>query len=73
MWTWNEFFWPLLIITERKKAVVTLGLSYLSNQFFKEYHLVTAAAILSLLPLFLLFGILRQMMVKALTSTGLKF
>ena len=42
MWTWNEFFWPLLIITERKKAVVTLGLSFLSNQFFKEYHLVTA-------------------------------
>jgi len=34
--------------------------------------LITAAAILSLLPLFLLFAILRQWMVEALTGTGLK-
>jgi multiple sugar transport system permease protein len=72
MWTWNEFFWPLLIILTPKKAVVTLGLSYLTNMYFREYHLITAAAILSLLPLFLLFAILRQWMVEALTGSGLK-
>jgi len=72
MWTWNEFFWPLLIIMTPKKAVVTLGLSYLTNMYFREYHLITAAAILSLLPLFLLFAILRQWMVEALAGTGLK-
>ena len=72
MWTWNEFFWPLLIIMTPKKAVVTLGISYLTNMYFREYHLITAAAILSLLPLFLLFAILRQWMVEALTGTGLK-
>jgi ABC-type glycerol-3-phosphate transport system permease component len=37
MWTWNEFFWPLLIIMTPKKAVVTLGLSYLTNMYFREY------------------------------------
>jgi multiple sugar transport system permease protein len=72
MWTWNEFFWPLLIIMTPTKAVVTLGLSYLTNMYFREYHLITAAAILSLLPLFLLFAILRQWMVEALTGSGLK-
>jgi multiple sugar transport system permease protein len=72
MWTWNEFFWPLLIIMTPKKAVVTLGLSYLTNMYFREYHLITAAAILSLLPLFLLFAILRQWMVEAMAGSGLK-
>ena len=72
MWTWNEFFWPLLIIMTPTKAVVTLGLSYLTNMYFREYHLIAAAAILSLLPLFVLFAILRQWMVKALTGSGLK-
>ena len=72
MWTWNEFFWPLLIITTPTKAVVTLGLSYLTNMYFREYHLITAAAILSLLPLFVLFGILRKWMIQALTGSGLK-
>ncbi len=72
MWTWNEFFWPLLIIMTPTKAVVTLGLSYLTNMYFREYHLITAAAIISLLPLFILFAVLRQWMVRALTGTGLK-
>jgi len=51
---------------------VTLGLSYLTNMYFREYHLITAAAILSLLPLFVLFGILRKWMIQALTGSGLK-
>ena len=72
MWTWNEFFWPLLIIITPTKAVITLGLSYLTNMYFREYHLITAAAIISLLPLFILFAVLRQWMVQALTGTGLK-
>jgi ABC-type glycerol-3-phosphate transport system permease component len=72
IWTWNEFFWPLLIIMTPTKAVITLGLSYLTNMYFREYHLISAAAILSLLPLFLLFIILRQWMVEALAGTGLK-
>ena len=72
MWTWNEFFWPLLVITTPAKAVVTLGISYFTNFHFKEYHLIMAAATLSMLPLFLLFAILRRWMIEALTGTGLK-
>lgn len=72
LWTWNEFFWPLLVITTPRKAVVTLGISYFTNIHFKEYHLIMAAATLSMLPLFLLFGLLRRWMIDALTGTGLK-
>jgi len=72
MWTWNEFFWPLLMITTPQKATVTLGLSYFTNVHFKEYQLIMSAATLSMLPLFLLFAVLRKWMIKALTGTGLK-
>jgi multiple sugar transport system permease protein len=72
MWTWNEFFWPLLVITSHSKATVTLGLSYFTNMHFREYRLIMAAATLSMLPLFLLFAILRRWMIQALTGSGLK-
>ena len=72
MWTWNEFFWPLLVITTNTKAPITLGLSYLSNMYFKEYNLISAAALLSLLPLFLIFVIFRKWMISALAGSGLK-
>jgi multiple sugar transport system permease protein len=72
MWTWNEFFWPLLVITTPSRATVTLGISYFSNVHFKEYHLIMPAAVLSMLPLFLLFAVLRKWMVEALSGIGLK-
>jgi ABC-type glycerol-3-phosphate transport system permease component len=72
MWTWNEFFWPLLVINSPEKATVTLGLSYLSNMYFKEYHLVAAAATMSLLPLVFIFLFLRKWMVRALMGAGIK-
>lgn len=72
LWTWNEFFWPLLVITTSRKAVVTLGISYFTNFHFKEYHLIMAAATMSILPLFFLFALLRKWMIEALTGTGLK-
>lgn len=70
-WTWNEFFWPLLVIISPRNAVVTLGLSQLTNMYFIEYHLITAAAMLSLLPVFVLFALFRKWMREALTG-GLK-
>jgi ABC-type glycerol-3-phosphate transport system permease component len=72
MWTWNEFFWPLLMITSHSKATVTLGLSYFTNMHFREYRLIMSAATLSMLPLFLLFALLRRWMIQALTGSGLK-
>jgi len=72
MWTWNEFFWPLLVVTSHSKATVTLGLSYFTNMHFREYRLIMSAATLSMLPLFLLFAVLRKWMIEALTGTGLK-
>lgn len=72
MWTWNEFFWPLLVIITPSKGVVTLGLASLSNMYFRQYWLITAAAMLSVLPLFIMFVFLRKWMVMALTEAGLK-
>lgn len=72
MWTWNEFFWPLLVITTPSKGVVTLGLASLSNMYFRKYWLITAAAVISILPLFVMFVFLRKWMVAALTEAGLK-
>ena len=70
-WTWNEFFWPLLVVISPRNMVVTLGLSQLTNMYFIEYHLITAAAMLSLLPVFMVFVLFRKWMTQALAG-GLK-
>src|SRR4029079_17413557 len=44
MWTWNELFWPLVVINSPTMKVVTMGLVSFTNIYFIEYHLVSAAA-----------------------------
>src|SRR5882724_8606362 len=46
MWTWNEFFWPLVVVNSPAMKTVTLGLIGFTNMYFIEYNLVTAAAVL---------------------------
>ncbi|RMF88581.1 MAG: carbohydrate ABC transporter permease [Nitrospinota bacterium] len=72
LWTWNEFFWPLVVTNSPSKNVVTLGLSTFTNMYFREYELLTAAAVLSILPILLLFICLQKWVVQAMVMSGLK-
>src|SRR5437762_2284339 len=55
MWTWNELFWPLVVVNSPTMKVVTLGLVSFTNMYFIEYNLVTAAAVVSVLPILAVF------------------
>lgn len=72
LWTWNEFFWPLVITSTDSMKVVTMGLSEFTNMYFIEYHLATAASIISIIPVVVVFLLLQQWVVKAITLSGLK-
>ena len=72
MWTWNEFFWPLVVVNSPAMKTVTLGLIGFTNMYFIEYNLVTAAAVLSVLPILIIFLVLQKWVVQAAVMTGLK-
>ena len=72
MWNWNEFFWPLVVINSAKMKVVTMGLMSFSNMYFIEYNLLTAAAVISILPILLIFLTLQRWVVQAVVMSGLK-
>lgn len=72
MWTWNELFWPLVVINSPNMKVVTLGLVSFTNMYFIEYNLVTAAAVLSVLPILTIFLVCQRWVVRAVVMSGLK-
>lgn len=72
MWTWNEFFWPLVATNSDKMKVITLGLSSFNNQYFVEYNLATAATVVSILPILILYLAFQKWMVKAVVMSGIK-
>ncbi|HSC71975.1 MAG TPA: carbohydrate ABC transporter permease [Candidatus Methylomirabilis sp.] len=72
MWNWNEFFWPLVVINSASMKVVTMGLMSFTNMYFIEYNLLTAAAVISILPILLIFLTLQRWVVQAVVMSGLK-
>jgi multiple sugar transport system permease protein len=72
MWTWNELFWPLIVVNSPTMKVVTLGLVSFTNMYFIEYNLVTAAAVLSILPILVVFLVCQRWVVRAVVMSGLK-
>src|SRR5499433_2511004 len=72
MWSWNEFFWPMVVTTSRQMKVVTLGLMSFTNMYYIEYNLLTAAAVLSILPILVIFIVLQRWVVQAVVMSGLK-
>jgi len=72
MWTWNELFWPLVVVNSPTMKVVTLGLVSFTNMYFIEYNLVTAAAVLSILPILTVFLACQRWVVRGVVMSGLK-
>jgi len=72
MWNWNEFFWPLVVINSPTMRVVTMGLMSFTNMYFIEYNLLTAAAVISICPILLIFLFLQRWVVQAVVMSGLK-
>ncbi|PYN23419.1 MAG: sugar ABC transporter permease [Candidatus Rokuibacteriota bacterium] len=72
MWTWNELFWPLVVVNSPTMKVVTLGLVSFTNMYFIEYNLVTAAAVVSVLPILAVFLACQKWIVRGVVMSGLK-
>jgi ABC-type glycerol-3-phosphate transport system permease component len=71
-WSWNEFFWPMVVTSSADMKVVTMGLMSFTNMYFIEYNLLTAAAVISILPILLIFVTLQRWVVQAVVMSGLK-
>ena len=72
LWSWNEFFWPMVVINSPQMKVVTMGLMSFTNMYYIEYNLLTAAAVISILPILLIFVTLQRWVVQAVVMSGLK-
>jgi ABC-type glycerol-3-phosphate transport system permease component len=72
IWNWNDFFWPMLIVTEEPMKTITLGLSKFSNDLFKEYGQLTSAVLLSIIPLLIVFIFCHRNIKAGLMNTGVK-
>lgn len=74
MGTWNQFFWPLIMINTISNKTLPLGLVMFQTRIAAEtpWHLIMAASCATVLPIIILFIIGQKYYVKGIVTSGLK-
>ena len=72
MWRWNDFAWPLVALTDQDMFTLPLGLNLLRGEVNPDWGNVMALALLSLLPMLVIFLAFQRYLVQGIASTGLK-
>jgi len=72
MGTWNDFMRPLIYLSDMDKMTLPVGLALLSNHQDIRIPLIMAGAVLSLLPILVLYIFGQKYFVQGIALTGMK-
>ena len=72
MGTWNDYLWPLIVLTSPEKRTIPLLLVWFQTQHTSNQGLVLAASILVLLPIFFVYIFLQRWIVDQATQSAFK-
>ena len=70
--SWNDFLWPLVIVTKPEMKTLTLALAALKGSYSTNYGLVMAGSTLAFLPPFILYVLLQKEFVEGIALSGIK-
>ena len=72
MFQWVNFLWPLVITTTDDMKTLTVGVASLQGQFVTNWGVISAAAVMTMLPVIIIFLIFQRWFVQASMAGALK-
>jgi ABC-type glycerol-3-phosphate transport system permease component len=70
--TWNQYFFPLIMMTAPEMQMLPVGVAGLSGFFFTRYGMIMAAAVLSVAPVMIVFFTMQKQFLAGLTEGSVK-
>jgi multiple sugar transport system permease protein len=68
----NEFLWPLIVVSTTEMRPITTGLTLFNQEFFTQWNLTATGGLILFLPSFLLFILMQRYFVRSVMMSGLK-
>jgi len=69
--SWNNFLWPLIVVTSNNQMTLPLGLATFQGAHSTEWTLLMAGNVMSLAPMLLIFFVAQRYFVRSVAATGL--
>jgi multiple sugar transport system permease protein len=70
--TWNDFLWPLIVLTDEQVQTLPVALANLFGEHVQDTELMMAGAVLTILPVVVVFLCLQRHYIEGLVRGGVK-
>jgi multiple sugar transport system permease protein len=70
--TWNDFMWPLIVLTEQKLHTLPVALAGLSREHVQDNELMMAGAVITIVPVLVLFLALQRYYIAGILAGSVK-
>jgi multiple sugar transport system permease protein len=70
--TWNDFMWPLIVLSDDRKYTLPVALAGLVGEHAQDVELMMAGAVITVLPVLILFLMLQRYYVEGITEGSVK-
>lgn len=72
MGTWNDFLWPLIVLTDDSMYTLPVALANLTGEHVQDTELMMAGAVITILPVMLVFIAMQKYYISGIMAAGLK-
>jgi multiple sugar transport system permease protein len=72
MTTWNDFMWPLIVLSDQKRYTLPVAMASLVGEHARDVELMMAGAVVTVLPVLVLFLVLQRYYIAGLTVGSVK-
>jgi len=70
--TWNDFMWPLIVLSDQKRYTLPVAMASLVGEHALDVELMMAGAVLTVLPVLVLFLALQRQYVAGIMAGSVK-
>jgi multiple sugar transport system permease protein len=70
--SWNAFFWPLVLLTERDHVTIPIALTFFRTEFQTNWPPLMAMVVLATIPILVLYIFFQRYFVEGIAASGVK-
>ncbi|GAA4981813.1 carbohydrate ABC transporter permease [Kitasatospora paranensis] len=72
VFSWDDFLWPLVSLSDQSKYTLTVGIQYLSGTFTNDQRVIAAGTMMAVVPLLALFFALQRFFFRGVGEGAVK-
>ncbi len=70
--SWNDYLWPLVMLTNKNMMTLPLALNQLNGQYGTEYNILMAGSLISMIPIIIVYIGAQKYFKQGLMAGGVK-